>query len=87
MGNFLENLLPDSMEEVKMNNRLKQVRLQMQRIIGVLFLVVSVFLCFIMYNPQTPEDMSGSLLLAIFGVFLIFNTEYVFDDGEGKKND
>ena len=83
----MENLLPDTMEEVKIMDRLKQVRLQMQRIIGILFLISSVLLCLVMYNPQTPEDMSGSLLLALFGGFLIFNTEYVFDDGEGKKND
>ena len=66
------------------DDRLTHVRMLMQRIIGFLFIVLAVFCCWIVYTPGNPEDMSGGILLAIFGVFLIVSRDYVFLDGDDR---
>ena len=64
-----------------MNDRLTHVRLMMQRILGFLFVAIGVFSCWIVYTPGNPEDMSGGILVVIFGVFLITSKKYLFWDG------
>ena len=64
------------------DDRLSHVRMLMQRIIGILFVVIAIVCCFIVYVPGNPEDMSGAILLAIFGVFLIVSKEYLFFDDD-----
>ena len=69
-------------EEVgSMNKREFKVRMQMQKIIGFFFLIMSVLL-FLVANygvtPNNPEDMGGIILVGIFGVALILSKKYLF---------
>lgn len=61
-----------------MNERKFKVRMQMQRIIGFLFLIIAVLCCVIIYSPGNPEDMSGAIIPALLGIFLIFSKKYMF---------
>lgn len=65
-----------------MNERKNKVRMQMQKITGIFFLLMSV-LCFFVLNygttPDNPEDMGGVLLLGFFSLVLIFSKKYLFE--------
>lgn len=68
-------------ENGSMNERKNKVRMQMQKIVGIFFLIMTILLFFVVnygVTPDNPEDMSGVFLLGFFSLVLIFSKKYLF---------
>lgn len=63
-------------------DRKSTVRLQFQRIIGGIFIIVSLVLLGISWGNG---DASGAILVAVFGLWMLLSKEYIFWDGESKS--
>lgn len=65
------------------------VRLQFQRMIGGVFILASLVLFGVAWGKagSIASDVSGAILVAVIGLWMLFSKEYIFWTGENGKQE